>query len=86
MILKKKNRINIAPAKGVWGVEPHRGFESLRFRQDINKNGPIGPFLFFHPLVSGVLSFGPQIPSTITTVRSADSLLVFRLSWYSSDW
>ena len=22
-----------SPAKGVWGVEPHRGFESLRFRQ-----------------------------------------------------
>ena len=34
MILNKKKRINIAPAKGVWGVEPHRGFESLRFRQD----------------------------------------------------
>ena len=24
----------VASAKGVWGVEPHREFESLRFRQD----------------------------------------------------
>ena len=41
-------------AKGVWGVEPHRGFESLRFRQDkpqaLNALGAFS-FEFFSRLV-----------------------------------
>ena len=35
------------PAKGVWGVEPHQGFESLRFRQTPNIHAPYGRFFIF---------------------------------------